>query len=294
MGRSGNGNSGAPGPVDHGMEFGITTFNTDEGMRPDRLAAAVEERGFDSLFVSEHSHIPASRDSPSPGGGELPRMYYRTLDPFVSLTAAAGATSTLRLGTGIALLAQRDPIHAAKQVASLDWLSGGRVLFGVGVGWNREEMRQHGTDPRTRGRLLDEQLELMRTFWTQEQAEFHGEFHDIAPSYAWPKPIQDPHPPILVGGNSPSALQRAARHGGTWLPNAVPQADRIEQQLAMLSEHTTERPAVRANGLGRDPEILAGYAAAGVERVTLALPTKPEDETLRRLDELAELKRRFA
>lgn len=276
------------------MEFGITTFNTDEGIRPGRLAAAVEERGFDSLFVSEHSHIPASRDSPYPGGGELPRIYYRTLDPFVSLTAAAGATSTLRLGTGIALLAQRDPIHTAKQVASLDWLSGGRVLFGVGVGWNREEMRQHGTDPRTRGRLLDEQLELMRALWTQEQAEFHGEFHDIEASYAWPKPIQDPHPPILVGGNSPLALQRAARHGGTWLPNAVPQADRIEQQLAMLSEYTTERPAVRANGLGRDPEILAGYAAAGVERVTLALPTKPQDETLRRLDELAELKRRFA
>lgn len=275
------------------MKVGITTFVTDEGIRPDTLAAAVEERGFDSLFLAEHSHIPVSRQSPYPGGGDLPHIYYRTLDPFVALTAAATATRRLLLGTGIALLPQRDVIHTAKQVASLDLLSGGRALFGVGVGWNREEMRQHGTDPRTRGKLLDEQLAAIKNLWTEEKVEFHGEHIDIEPSYSWPKPVRQPHPPIYVGGNSSAALRRAAVHGDVWLPNAVPERDQITGQLAMLADNAADGMPVTVNGVGRSPDVLAGYSEAGVDRVAFFLPTKPEEETLNRLDELAELKRRF-
>jgi len=273
------------------MKIGITTFVTDQSIRPDTLAAAAEQRGFESLLLAEHSHIPASRETPYPLGGDLPDGYYRMVDPFVALTAAASATSELRLGTAIAIMPQRDPIHTAKQVASLDLLSGGRVLFGVGVGWNREQMRHHGTDPRTRGRLLDEQLAAMRALWTQDKAEFHGEFVDIEPSYAWPKPVQDPHPPILVGGNSPAALQRATRHGDGWLPNGVLAADQIDEQLAMLREHSAAGTRVTVSALGHDRDLLAGYAAAGVERATMVLRPGPETETLRRLDEMAEIKR---
>lgn len=275
------------------MKFGIATFVTDEGIRPDRLGAAVEERGFDSLFLAEHSHIPASRQTPYPGGGELPHMYYRTLDPFVALTAAAGATSRLLLGTGVALLVQRDFIHTAKQVASLDLVSGGRAVFGVGAGWNREEMSQHGTDPRTRGRLLDEQLAALKELWAQEKAEYHGEYVDIEPSYSWPKPVQSPHPPIYVGGNSPAALRRTAAHGDAWMPNAVLERSQIAGQLALPAEHGAGAKPVTVFAAGRDPELLAGYAEAGVERVTMFLATKPEDETLRRLDHLVERTRQF-
>ena len=202
------------------MKYGIATFITDEGIRPDALGRALEERGFSSLFIAEHSHIPASRETPYPGGGELPRRYYRTLDPFVALTAAAAVTSRLVLGTGIALLPQRDVIHTAKQVASLDLVSDGRVAFGVGVGWNREEMRNHGTDPATRGARIDEQLAALKQIWTEEQAEFHGEHVDFDPIFAWPKPVQRPHPPIYLGGESAAALRRLATYGDAWLPRA--------------------------------------------------------------------------
>src|ERR671929_1110653 len=172
------------------MKFGISTFVTDEGIAPGTLARAIEERGFDSLFIAEHTHIPLSRKSPWPRGGELPRRYYRTLDPFVTLTAAAAATGRLLLGTGVALVIERDPIITAKEVASLDLVSGGRAIFGVGVGWNREEMENHGTDPRTRGRLVDEQLAALREIWTQDPAEHHGEFVDFDPIFSRPKPVQ--------------------------------------------------------------------------------------------------------
>ncbi|MDT7575898.1 MAG: hypothetical protein QOH17_2231, partial [Pseudonocardiales bacterium] len=182
------------------MKFGIATFITDEGIRPAALGRALEERDFSSLFIAEHSHIPAGRESPYPGGGELPRRYYRTLDPFVALAAVASVTSRLVLGTGIALLPQRDVIHTANEVASLDLVSDGRVAFGVGVGWNREEMRNHGTDPATRGALMDEQLAALKQIWTQDQAEFHGKHVDFDPIFLWPKPVQQPHPPIYLGG----------------------------------------------------------------------------------------------
>jgi probable F420-dependent oxidoreductase len=270
-----------------GVKFGIATFITDEGVRPDALGAALEERGFDSLFLAEHSHIPASRQSSYPSGGELPRKYYRTLDPFIALTAAASATSTLLLGTGIALLPQRDLIHTAKQVASVDLLSAGRVLFGVGVGWNREEMRNHGTDPRTRGALMDEMLAALRMIWTQDTAEFHGAHVDFDPIYLWPKPVQRPHPPIYIGGESEAALDRLARYGDAWLPRAHTPAQKMRQVREWLVDQGRTHVPFIVFGAGKDPAALAGFAEAGVERVTFLLDTLPESETLAELDALA-------
>ncbi|HWN36195.1 MAG TPA: LLM class F420-dependent oxidoreductase [Pseudonocardia sp.] len=268
------------------MKFGIATFITDEGIRPGPLGAALEERGFDSLFIAEHSHIPASRESPYPGGGELPRVYYRTLDPFVALTAAASATQNLLVATGIALVPQRDVIHLANEAASLDVVSGGRAALGVGAGWNREEMRNHGVDPKTRGALMGEQLAALKEIWTKEQAEFHGEHVNFDPIFAWPKPVQQPLP-IYVGGESKAALDRLARYGDAWLPRAQTTAAELNEVRAWLAEQGRTDVPVTIFGAGRDRNALDGYAEGGVERVTLFLPTRPEAETLAALDELA-------
>jgi probable F420-dependent oxidoreductase len=269
------------------MRFGIATFITDEGIRPDTLGRALEERGFSSLFIAEHSHIPASRETPYPAGGELPRRYYRTLDPFVALTAAAAVTSRLVLGTGIALLPQRDVIHTAKQVASVDLVSQGRMAFGVGVGWNREEMRNHGTDPTTRGALINEQLAALKQIWTTEQAEFHGTHIDFDPIYAWPKPVQQPHPPIYLGGESKAALRRLATYGDAWLPRAHTPPAQIRQVREWLLEQGRHDVPCTVFAADTDDAQLHGYAEAGVEEITLNLDTLPEDETLRVLDDLA-------
>ncbi len=267
------------------MRFGISTFVTDEGISPGAPARAIEERGFDSLFVAEHTHIPLSRKSPWPGGGELPRRYYRTLDPFVALTAAAAATERLLLGTGVALLVERDPIVTAKEVASLDLVSGGRTIFGVGVGWNREEMENHGTDPRTRGKLVDERIRAMVEIWTEDEAEFHGEYVDFDPIASWPKPVQKPHPPIYVGGGK-RAFDRIAKLGDAWLPNRMPPG-KLEPMLEELREVAGRNLPVTVYGASREPEDLEAYARLGVERVLLNLPTLPEGETLNHLDDLA-------
>ena len=271
------------------MKFGISTFVTDQGIRPDVLGAALEERGFGSLFLAEHSHIPVSRESPYPGGGDLPEKYKRTLDPFVALTAAATATSELLLGTGIALLIQRDVIHTAKEVASLDLISRGRVLFGVGVGWNREEMRNHGTDPATRGALIDEQLAALKAIWTSDEAEFHGKHVDFDPIFSWPKPVQRPHPPIYVGGHSPAALKRLAEYGDGWMPLGYTRPDEIRRVRQWLTEQgRTDVPfAVFGGPAGAD--VITGLAEAGVEHYTFMLETMPEAETLAALDELAKV-----
>lgn len=279
----------APTAFDLRMEFGVSTFVTDEGIRPDVLGAALEARGFDSLFLAEHSHIPVSRQSPYPGGGDLPRVYYRTLDPFVALTAAAATTSRLVLGTGIALQIQRDVIHTAKEVASLDLISRGRVAFGVGVGWNREEMRDHGTDPTTRGTLLNEQLAVLKEAWTKDEAEFHGELLDFDPFYAWPKPVQTPHPPIYIGGESERALMRLVKYGDAWLPRAHTPPEELTRVRQWLAEQGRTDVPFTIFGAGTDRELLAGYGEAGIERVTFLLKTMPEAETLGRLDELAKL-----
>jgi len=267
------------------MKFGISTFVTDEGIAPGALGRAIEDRGFDSLFIAEHTHIPLSRKSPWPRGGELPRKYYRTLDPFVTLTAAAAVTERLLLGTGVALIVERDPIVTAKEVASLDLVSGGRAIFGVGVGWNREEMENHGTDPRTRGRLTDERLRAMIEIWTKEEPEFHGEFVDFDPIGAWPKPLQKPYAPIYVGGGRP-AFGRISELGDAWLANGLPPAE-LGPMMDELREVAGRDVPVSVFGAAEEPEDLEAYAELGVERVLLSLPTLPEKESLDHLDALA-------
>ncbi|MFE3140855.1 LLM class F420-dependent oxidoreductase [Streptomyces scopuliridis] len=273
------------------MKFGVSTFITDQGIAPTTLGRAVEERGLDSLLIAEHTHIPVERRTPYPGGGELPEIYYRTLDPFVALSAAAAVTERILLGTGIALVVERDPIITAKEVASLDLVSGGRAVFGVGVGWNREEMENHGTDPSTRGRLADERLRAVRELWTKEKAEFHGEFVDFDPVYCWPKPVQRPHPPIYVGGGE-GAFNRVAAFGDAWLANSMRPEELAPRIDRMRSVAGREVP-VTVYAVEKDPEIVEQFTRLDVERLLFYLPTMPEAETLSYLDEVAGVAERF-
>lgn len=273
------------------MHFGVSTFPTDQGIGPAELGRALEERGFDSLLIAEHSHIPVSRTSPWPGGGDLPTHYYRTLDPFVALAAAASVTERLLLGTGIALIPQRDPFHTAKETASLDLVSGGRAILGVGVGWNREEMRHHGTDPRTRGRLTDERLHAIRALWTEEEASYHGEFVDFDPVYSWPKPVQRPHPPIYVGGG-PGAFPRVREFGDAWLANSTP-PEQLGPQIEQMRETAGRDVPVSVYAIPDDAATVEAYTRLDIERVLFYLPTVPKAETLRHLDAFAEVAARF-
>ena len=200
------------------MDIGIFMFPTGDAIRPDELGAEVEARGFESLWFPEHTHIPTSRRTPFPGGGELPPEYSRSHDPFVALTAAAMSTKKIGLGTGICLIIERDTITTAKAVASLDVLSGGRFIFGIGGGWNREEMEHHGTDYPTRFAKLEEQVAAFKTIWTEDEAEFHGRHVDFDPIWSWPKPAQKPHPPIVLGGGTRYTRQRVVDHCDGWMP----------------------------------------------------------------------------
>jgi probable F420-dependent oxidoreductase len=274
------------------MHHGVTYFPTQEAIAPAALARAAEERGFESLFVAEHSHIPVERRSPWPGGGELPRMYYDTLDPFVALASAAAVTSRIRLGTGICLVVERDPIHTAKEVASLDRVSEGRFLFGVGAGWNAEEMANHGTrDFGRRFKLLRERVEAMQALWTQDEASYHGEFVDFDPVFQWPKPLQRPHPPIHVGGGFPGAARRAVRYGDGWMPilgrdDVLAHAPRFRR----MAEEAGRDPAgleISVYGAPRDEAGLARLREAGIDRVVHVLPPEPAEKILPLLDQLA-------
>lgn len=252
------------------MDFGIGYFPTADAVGPGELAAFVEERGFSSLVFAEHTHIPASRESPYPGGGELPRKYTATLDLFVALTAAAVATSRLRVGSGISLVIQRDPIITAKEVASIDVLSGGRFDFGVGAGWNREEMAHHGTDPRTRMRLLAERVEAIKTIWTEREATFHGEFVNFDRVLCEPKPAQRPHPPVLVGGLGPTVIDRVLAFGDAWFPNWTP--DILERAAELRSR--ADRPIdFMAMGPPADPKALERLAEADTRLASWWLPS---------------------
>ena len=255
------------------MEFGIGYFPTHDGVGPGEIARLVEERGHESLFFAEHTHIPASRESPFRGGDELPRKYSHTYDPFVALTASAAATSRLRLGTGICLVVERDPITTAKEVASLDRLSGGRFEFGVGAGWNREEMQNHGTDPRTRMRLMAERIEAMKAIWTQDEASYHGQFVRFERIWSWPKPAQRPHPPVLVGGNGPTVLDRVLAFGDAWFPNfARGGGDIVERARELWSR--AERPIdLMVMGVPPDPAALEVLREGGCRRVVHWLPS---------------------
>jgi probable F420-dependent oxidoreductase len=271
----------------HPVEYGVVLFVTDETIAPAVLGPALEERGFDSLFVPEHSHIPVRRESPAPTGGDLPRHFHRTVDVFVTLAVVAATTSRLRLATGVALPAERDVFHTAKQVASLDLVSGGRALFGVGAGWNREEAADHGIDPRRRGRILDEKLAAMVRLWTQDEAEFHGEYVDFDPAYLWPKPVQSPHPPIYVGGESEAALRRLRDHGDAWLPDTF-DLETHRRVRSWLGEQG--RPDVPFTAFGADPDTFdpAGFADVGVDRVAFWVDPGGERDVLARLDAIAE------
>jgi probable F420-dependent oxidoreductase len=270
------------------MDFGLAVFPTQDVPPPDELGRLAEERGFESLWFPEHTHIPASRDTPYPAGGELPDEYSRTYDPFIALTAAAAATTRLRIGTGICLVVERDPIVTAKEVASVDNLSNGRFEFGVGAGWNREEMANHGTNPKTRMRLMAERVEAMQAIWTQDEASYHGEFVNFDRIWAWPKPAQQPHPPIWVGGNGPTVLDRVLRFGDGWMPNVIDD-DTILGQIAELRERAGRDVPITLNAAPRRPERLARYIEAGVQRALFYLPQRGRDELEGRLDKDREL-----
>jgi probable F420-dependent oxidoreductase len=254
----------------------------------------VEERGFESLFVAEHTHIPASRETPYPAGIPLPREYWHTYDPFVALTAAAMATEKLRVGTAICLVVERDPITTAKEVASIDRISGGRFIFGVGAGWNVEEMANHGTDASKRFGLMRERVEAMKAIWTQDDAEYHGKRVDFDPIWSWPKPTQDPHPPVLVGGNGRTVYDRVLAFGDGWLPNRIGDDEkiiaRVEKLQRLGKEAGRDSVPVTMQLAPRDPELLERYEKAGVTRAIYMLPAKSNDEVEAKLDQFTEAK----
>ena len=270
------------------MHFGIAVFPTDYAADPGTIARLVEERGFESIFFPEHTHIPVSRRTPYPAGGELPPEYSHTHDQFVALTAAAATTEKLLLASGICLVIQRDPIITAKEVASVDRLSGGRFLFGVGAGWNIEEMEDHGTDPKRRFSLMRERIEAMKAIWTEDEASYHGEQVDFDPIWSWPKPVQDPHPPVLVGGNGERVLERVVDFGDEWMPNRVSGlTERIGQLNRLAEEAGRGRIPVTLSGARPDPELIEKGEAAGVHRCTFYIRPADAGETERQLDELA-------
>ena len=272
------------------MHLGLCTFVTEYSVDPVTLARQAEERGFESLFFPEHTHIPASRETPYPGGGELPREYSHMLDPFVALAAAAAVTERIQLGTGIVLVIERDPIVTAKEVATLDLVSGGRVLFGVGAGWNLEEMRNHGTDPERRFGVMRERVEAMKAIWTEDEAEYHGEHVDFGPIWAWPKPVQKPHPPVLIGGMGDRALDRVVAFGDEWMPNVVVSPEvlggRIEDLQRRAEEAGRERIPVRLFAAKPEARAVERLRGAGVDAALFYLPTEDAGETERRLDQL--------
>src|SRR5918995_1755034 len=256
------------------MDTGIGYFPTHDAPGPGEVARLVEEHGHAALYVAEHTHIPAARETPYAGGGELPRKYAHTYDLFVAMTAAAAATSRLRIGSGICLVVERDPITTAKEVASIDHLSGGRLEFGVGAGWNREEMVNHGTDPRTRMKLLAERVEAMKAIWTQDEASYHGRFVDFERIWSWPKPAQRPYPPVLVGGNGPTVLDRVLAFGDVWFPNwsRGNALERIPELRERAADAGREIP-VYVMSAPSDAGKLEAMAEAGVERVVHWVPS---------------------
>jgi probable F420-dependent oxidoreductase len=275
------------------MKFGIAVFPADYAADPPTIARLVEDRGFESLFFPEHTHIPVSRRTPYPGGGELPREYSHTLDPFVGLTAAAMATERLLVATGVCLVIERDPITTAKEVASLDHVSGGRFLFGVGAGWNEEEMQNHGTDPRQRFGLMRERIEAMKAIWTEDEAEYHGRYVDFDPIWSWPKPVQEPHPPILVGGNGPKVLDRVLAFGDEWMPNRIGDEDKFFARVAELQERarTAGRGSIPVtfSGAPPKPDLIGRLAKAGIHRCVFYVPPATADEIERHIDKRAAL-----
>ena len=277
------------------MQIGASMFSTDYSIRPDDLAKLLEDRGFESMWVPEHTHIPASRVSPWPGGGDLPKNYWHTYDPFVALTAAASVTTNLKVGTGICLIMERDPITTAKEVASLDMLSNGRFIFGIGGGWNAEEMANHGTQYRRRWRVLRENILAMKEIWTQDEAEFHGRYVSFDKIWSYPKPVQKPHPPIIMGGDGPTTFDRVVEYCDGWMPISGRQTEgpSLGEKIATLKR--------RVEDAGRDPdsitissfntrpsaETVQRMESDGVNRVVFSLPSAEKDVVVPLIDEWA-------
>ncbi len=273
------------------MKFAVGYFPTDEGIDPVTLARMVEERPFESLFFTDHTHIPASRETPYPAGTELPREYSRIHDPFVALMAAGAVTERIKLGTGVCLVVERDPIVTAKAAASVDRLTGGRLLFGVGAGWNEEEMRNHGTDPRRRFSLLHERVEAIKEIWTSDEASYHGEHVDFDRIWCWPKPAAEPHPPIIVGGHGKKVLDRVVAFGDEWMPNRIGDDAKISARIARLRKMGEDAgrgpiPTTLANAT-TEPDVLELYEEAGVHRALFWVRQGDESDLERRLDRLA-------
>ncbi len=276
------------------MHVGVFYFPTDYGIHPGELARELEARGFESLFVCEHTHIPVSRRTPFPGGGDLPKRYAHTHDPFVALSFAAAATHKLVLGTGVCLVVEHDPIVAAKGVASLDQLSGGRFAFGIGAGWNAEEMENHGTRYETRYQVMLERVLAMKAIWTQEEAAFHGKFVQFDRIWSYPKPAQKPHPPVLLGGETDHTLKRVVECCDGWLPRAVRgfdaklAVDRL-RRMASAAGRNPSTLSITVFGAPADQAILGEYQQAGIQRALLEVPDLSREEILRVIDKNATL-----
>jgi len=277
------------------MQFGVTMFPAEYAISVVDLARAAEDLGFESLFLPEHTHIPVKRETPWAGGGDLPREYSHTLDPFVALGAASSVTSRIKLGTGICLVIQRDPIVLAKEVASLDVVSGGRFLFGVGIGWLREEIANHGTDPRTRWSLFGERMRAMHAIWTEDEPAFHGRYINFDPISSWPKPIQRPRPPVLLGGDVAQAMARVIEYADEWMPHPDRGDRPLKERIAdfwQLSEAAGRgRLPVTVFGSRADRQLVEDYRAAGVSRCVFRLPAAGADEVLPALQRTAEVAR---
>ncbi len=282
------------------LKIGAVMFFTTDSMRPAELATVLEERGFESLWVPEHTHIPSSRKTPYPSGGPLIRPYYDIMDPFLALNTAASVTTRLKIGTGIALVTQRDPIVTAKMISTIDQLSNGRFLFGIGNGWNQDEIENHGTVFANRNKLARERVEAMKTIWTQEEPEYHGEFVNFDPMKQWPKPYQQPHPPIIVGGAFPYGAQRAIRYGNGWIPLAARlDAAGLGNVVGKFRQMATEAgrdPASLPVTVFRAPaelDKLQYCQELGIDRVTFTLPAEGREALMPIIDRWAELKHRL-
>ena len=279
------------------MDFGAMMFSTDYSIRPDDLAKMLEDRGFESMWVPEHTHIPADRTSPWPGGPDLPKDYWHTYDPFVALTAAAGVTNDLKLGTGICLMIERDPITTAKEIASLDMLSRGRFIFGVGGGWNAEEMRNHGTNFKRRWRILRENILAMKEIWTKEEPEFHGDHVNFDKIWAYPKPVQRPHPPILMGGDGPTTFDRVIDYCDGWMPigSRSSGGPSLAEKIVLLKRQAEDAGRdpdslnITSFGLRPDQELISRLDEAGVDRVIFTLPSEEREFVTPLIDECAKL-----
>ena len=279
------------------MKFGVNLFPTDTSARPAEVAAEAEARGFGSFWVSEHSHMPLTTEFPL--GGEVPREYASMLDPFVALASAAQATSRIELGTGILILPQHDPINSAKAVSSIDLLSGGRMTLGIGAGWNEPEMNNHGTAFKSRFKVMRERTEAMKQLWTHEEAEYHGDTVSFDPVWQWPKPVQQPHPQVLIAGAHPRVIERVARYGDGWMPVVVPEANPLSfgrmTPIAELQELVPQMNQLAADaGRAKPRLVIAGfltpesyeiYESLGVDTVYTRVPSEDFDAVRRAMDE---------